>query len=275
MASRSKIQVPDPPSGPAEAPEGRALFSNESSQDSVSLGGTDLPRRLARLMRERGIVPEDITRESHVPVGTIMSILRGNKPTTRVKTIRRLANHFDMTPEEFLGRKPRRARLRVGSGSPWFALGGIAAIAAAVALWPRLVPGTPSVRVDGQRVVVEQPGRPAPVWSREFEERVSCAERIPWDRDQVLVGIDGGVDASGAIALYDFRTGDCLWTRPIESDSPTEEHVGPHEFAFADIEGDGVREILALFPTTGGRPVTIRILSASGELRGAYGAREP
>jgi hypothetical protein len=226
-------------------------------------------------MRERGIVPEDITRVSHVPVGTIMSILRGNKPTTRVKTIRRLASHFDMTPEEFLGRKPRRARLRVGSGTPWFAIGGIAAIAAAVALWPRLVPGTPSVRVDGQRVVVEQSGRSTPIWSRAFAERVSCAERIPWDRDRVLVGIDGGADASGAIALYDFRTGDCLWTLPIESVSPADGQVGPHEFAFADIEGDGVREILAFFPTSGEGPAAIRILSASGELRGAYGAQDP
>jgi len=257
------VQSPAPDSRPGENPADAECFPNERSHDAVSLAGTDFPRRLASLMREHGVVPEDITRESQVPVGTIMSILRGNKPTTRVKTIRRLARHFHMTPQELLGRPPRRVRARGPVGSAFLAVGAVGLIAAAVVAWPRIVPGEPAVVADGSRVVVSQSGREAPLWVREFEGRVSRVERVPWDRDQVLVGTDAAEAVPAAVSLFDYRTGERIWSQPLDRE-------GPHAFAFAGIEGDGGQTVLAFFSTETDHVRAIRIFTRSGESRGSF-----
>lgn len=117
------------------------------------------------------------------------------------------------------------------------------------------------------------------LWSNTFSDNVKDFLISPWGGNVLLVALSAETIAGGCLIAFDLNTGTKLWTRypDIEQMSmafnPETVQAGGficQEMLLADLDGDGVDELIVHFSHNRWYPAAICVIGKSGNIESQY-----
>lgn len=157
----------------------------------------------------------------------------------------------------------------------------LAALAAPAEDSPPPASGPFTVAWDRGQIWVRDLNTKNVLWSQRYEgNQVEAVQRVMWDgREYVAYGLSGAGPDCGALFVRDLATGELRW-RDGPHAGEAARVFGPRDtaggtflcssLARADIDGDGVDELIGNFHHTKWYPAYLRIYRADGSVVGCY-----
>lgn len=148
--------------------------------------------------------------------------------------------------------------------------------------WRYLSPFIGRVEVDGGYVrIYDDRFEDRLVFDRRFDGIVRAANIAPWDGAQryLVVALESETPQSGALEVVDFRHASDSWAREVAreelvpyygEDRALASALKCWDFDFADVNGDGQEEIVAVFRSFVYLPSCVRTFDRHGATLGTY-----
>lgn len=263
-----------------------------NSAKNVNVSGVGFPKRLNALREAKRLSKSDLADKAGLSYRTIHDLESGKRRRVQEKTLLLLAEALDVPVEELLA-EPEAAGAPDSPDSPdaarpsrriprWLVAGSALLIVLALAggyLWHRSGVNA-DWDLDQGRLVVRDEILGTKLWEISGNEQMvtSCLVS-PWDSRHLLVGTSHAAPEGGRLLCLERASGDTVWA--VEPDIPAvvrafgPEHVMSARFTcqrpqVADLDGDGLPEVIAPFVHGKYFPHAICVVNDDGLLRAQY-----
>ncbi|MBN2170994.1 MAG: hypothetical protein JW819_06730 [Candidatus Krumholzibacteriota bacterium] len=274
----------------------------DTTARNVLVEGTPFFDNCLRLQLEQNLTTDDILKRSGLSPKTLERIQKRKVKSVQRHTIIKMARCFGVTYYELMGELPptnsappptadrhRRRRLR-----SWMLILSLLLIAVATA-WtlPGWLAQPIEHVVDGKRILGKSSGNGKVVWTRDHLSEVFVTAMSPWlppaglfgrldpkNRDNLLVyGLFSNGSDGGRLFVVNSRTGELIWkdqpdvpqlVRFYGRDLIENGNIIVRSLWFADVDGDGTRELIVIYSQDPYYPSYVRIYDASGRILGTY-----
>ncbi len=258
------------------------MSENAPLPRNIDIRGSGLPRRLMALRRQANLSRADLAEKAGITERTVRDLESGRRPAVQEKTLSLIAGALGMSVQELLAQPPpvsapKPRRLSIGLRL----LPALAVILAGAILWSADSAGILGVRweEDGQGISVYSQATQRALWRTDHEVNIRGACLAPWEDSDILTyGLDSGRQ-TGQFLTRDLRSGEVLWSTSIGAEEAAmmfndsvNDGGGFHcrGFAFGDLDGDGVSEVILRFMHDLHSPSVVRACDRHGDILGTY-----
>jgi len=256
---------------------------NNFSQN-FNIDGSELPDRLQSLRKLRKWTQSDLAEKAGLSYRTIHDLELGKRKRVQEKTLLLICDALDLTlPELLILREDSQIATpkRRSPGKMLLVLVALLVVVAAVGgaqVWNYARSHSTWEIQDQQHLVVRDGLLHQKLWSLDGPH-LQPAKIAPWSASILLVGHRGLSENGYRIYALNMADGDTLWSCQLDLDQMTRvlgkgalDHgnMGLSRTLHADLDGDGVPELLATFIHSNFYPSAILWIGQDGQVRGQY-----
>ncbi|MEN8007805.1 MAG: helix-turn-helix transcriptional regulator [Candidatus Krumholzibacteriota bacterium] len=248
----------------------------------------DFLDRLREIREQQHLSQSDLAERAGLTYRTIHDIEQGKRVRVQEKTLLLIARALGMTLNDLLNgdveQEQGKAKTSGSGRALWIraaVMVGVAAVAAAGILW-MVGRSHASWTLEDNRLAGKHGVFGLELWSSPYEIPIVSCEESPWDPGLLLVATDRTAPDGGEVRCLKRATGELVWS--VGPDIPAlvaafgEEDVLAAKFScrlfgYADLDGDGLPEVLVRF--THGRyyPTAVCTVERDGTLRSHYAVK--
>lgn len=251
-----------------------------------------VPERLRRLREDRCLTREELAERAGVSYRTILNIEKPERERAQAKTLMLIAQALGVPFAELMGDPgppenggPRSAEDDRGDRRrswqrvrPGLLLLLCALLIGARLLWPE-ARTVVHLDIEDGRITASRGPQGKVLWSAAAEAPIAFSRRAPWDGNVLLVGRTAECPDGGSLVALSAADGDTLWRVAPDTGSLLEafgpDHLTTLQFHCrhclpADVDGDGVPELVVYFQHYRWFPACVCLVGRDGRIRGQY-----
>ncbi len=265
-----------------------------STKQNIDIRESPLPKILARERHRAQWTQAELADKAGLSYRTVHDLELGKRDRVQEKTLLLLAQALDISLDKLLGQEvapqppptpeprptasPPGGKRRRIPRAPLLVAGILLAVALGLTLRSYALRHA-KIEFENRTLTVRDGLLGNTLWSIGNPPGVRITMTAPWSSTVLLVALRSDTPACQKIYALDLANGDTLWTAQPDYDA-IKAAFGPHVLddgmmgcsmiTHADLDGDGIPELIAGFNHTTNYPYALLWVDRTGRVRGQY-----